>query len=247
MNDHFQGKTALRHLAEVRSQGVESSIEVHGAETPGPLFALLDAARQTSVALLLLFVIIEFYEIPISKIYPGLFAFITGCIFWAGARSTLLSWCRLNRLHTIALEEKEEIDRNRPQEREELIALYGLKGFSGPLLDKVVDVLMADKDRLLKVMLQEEMGFKLEEHPHPLVQGSFASIGSSLSLLYILLFYLGFSVHFTIITSVCFISIVGALLAKFERNSMIPAMIWNASVTVVCVVVTRMCMNLFSF
>ncbi len=246
MNDHFQGKTALRHLTDVRSQGVATSLEVHGAETPGPLFAFLDAARQTSICLLLLFVIVEFYEIPFSKAHVGFVAFIFGCIFWSGARSTLLSWCRLNRLHTIALEEKEEIDRNRPQEREELVALYGLKGFSGPLLDKVVDVLMADKDRLLKVMLQEEMGFKLEEHPHPLVQGVCAAIGSCVPLVFILFSHLGCPIQLLIFLAISFISIVGALLAKFERNLMIPALIWNASVTSVCVVGTRMCMNLLS-
>jgi hypothetical protein len=103
---------------------------------------------------------------------------------------------------------------------------------------------MADKDRLLKVMLQEEMGFRLEEHPHPLVQGVCASFGASISFGYIVLLYLGCSMDVLIVGVAGCIAVVGALMAKFERNLMIPAFIWNASVTSVIVVVTRMCLKL---
>ena len=38
--DHFKGKTAIQHIAEVQATGITSSLEVHGAEAPGPLFRL---------------------------------------------------------------------------------------------------------------------------------------------------------------------------------------------------------------
>ena len=46
--DHFHGQTALRHLAEVQASGISASLEIHGAEAPGPLFAFLDAARESA-------------------------------------------------------------------------------------------------------------------------------------------------------------------------------------------------------
>lgn len=246
MRDHFQGKSALSHLAEVRSTGVATSLEIHGAETPGPLFAFLDAARQTSVILLIVFLISDFYSFSYEQTRAGLLTFFAVFIFWSGARSTLLAYNRINRLHTIALEEKEEIEQNRPQEREELIALYGLKGFSGELLEKVVDVLMADQDRLLKVMLQEEMGFKLEESAHPLIQGLFAALGSVLPWIFVMVDAFGCPMQYLIGAVVVFLAGLGALLAKFERNLVLPAFVWNLSIGVVCCVILRMCLKIFA-
>ncbi len=86
-------------------------------------------------------------------------------------RSAWLGWSRLERLHRILAQEKWEIEHNREQEREELGVLYAAKGFEGKLLEDVLDVLMADGDRLLKVMVEEELGLTLESQVHPLKQG----------------------------------------------------------------------------
>lgn len=247
MKDHFQGKTALLHLADVRASQAGSSLEVHGAEMPGPLFAFFDAARQSLVVYLLLFAVVQWGGLSMDKAFFGFVPFTVGWIFWSGARSTLLAWYRLNRLHAIASEEREEIDTNRSQEREELIALYSLKGFSGPLLDKVVEVLMADKDRLLKVMLQEEMGFRLEEYPHPLVQGLCAAFGAALASFLVVLAHIGCPVFFLMAIAIVLVSLIGALCARFERTPQIPACIWNLSISVVCVVITRMCLLLYTY
>ena len=163
--DHFQGKTALRHIAEVRAGGISAARETHGAEAPGPFFAFLDAFREAAILFACALLVFDAFELLTEqKIALGV-SFLVGWGFWKGARGAALAWSRLQRIHRVAAEEKEEIESNRPQEREELVALYGEKGFSGPLLDKVVDVLMADQDRLLRVMLQEEMGLRLEENP----------------------------------------------------------------------------------
>ena len=90
----------------------------------------------------------------------------------------LLGWARLERLHRIVEEERYEIENHRQQEREELKELYRAKGFQGKLLDEVVDVLMADGERLLKVMVEEELGLSLQSQEHPLKQGAGSALGA---------------------------------------------------------------------
>ena len=63
--DHFQGQTALRHIAEVQSAGASATAEIHGAETPGPIFAALDAARETAVLLACALIVLDFFSINV--------------------------------------------------------------------------------------------------------------------------------------------------------------------------------------
>jgi len=67
--------------------------------------------------------------------------------------------------------ERREIRDSFPQEREEIRALYAAKGFSGTLLEQIVDTLCADDDRLLKIMMEEELGLNLHHVHHPLMVG----------------------------------------------------------------------------
>ena len=78
------------------------------------------------------------------------------------------NWFALQGHHKKMIDEKNEIDTNRAQEREELEALYRLKGFEDPLLTDVIDTLMSDSNQLLKVMLEEELGLTLNRLNHPL-------------------------------------------------------------------------------
>lgn len=57
------------------------------------------------------------------------------------------------------------------QEREELKAIYEAKGFSGQQLESIVDTLCSDEDRLLRVMMEEEMGIFFEQWNHPAIIG----------------------------------------------------------------------------
>jgi vacuolar iron transporter family protein len=235
--DHFKGKSALQHIAEVQSTGITSSLEVHGAEAPGPVFAFIDAAREMILLLVSFLIILDFFELGlVEKVHFGI-AFIGGWTFWKGARSAWLAWSRLARIHRIAAEEQEEINKNRPQEREELIALYGAKGFQGPLLEKVVDVLMADQERLLRVMLQEEMGYRLEESMHPLVQGMWAGLGA-LSGLIILLGACFLPLDLLIVLALISVGLLGTWFAWREKNRKIPAFFWSlVSSAIVCIFV----------
>lgn len=67
--------------------------------------------------------------------------------------------------------ERSEIRDHFEHECEEVRELYAAKGFHGPLLDQVVDTLTSDDDRLLKVMMEEELGLLVHHMTHPLLVG----------------------------------------------------------------------------
>ena len=74
-------------------------------------------------------------------------------------------------------------------EKAEIREIYEAKGFEGRLLDEVVDVIVADKDRWVDVMMKEELDM-LEEQKSPFVMGtvtyvSFILIGLIPLLIYV--------------------------------------------------------------
>ena len=197
-------------------------------EIPGAISAGNDSAKETAIVLLMLNLGLSVNPPAVAFYY--LYAFILGWLIWKTGRSAWLGWSRLERLHRILEQEKWEIEHNREQERGELRLLYAAKGFEGKLLEDVVDVMMADGDRLLKIMIEEEYGLSLEVHEHPLLQGLGACLGALLASLIMLFlqtllpeygFYAG---AFVVIT------VSGYLSASFEGNRAISAIVWNAAI-----------------
>lgn len=230
MARHFEDRNALEHVMEKRVEGMVSISEAHGTEMPGHLSAGADSAKETAIVLLLLWLSFVFLKIPLHQALTALTAFGLGWVAWKAGRSGWLGWARLERLHRLIEQEKYEIEHHRPQEREELMALYQAKGFEGKLLDDVVDVLMADQDRLLKVMLEEEMGLTLEAYEHPLQQSLGAAIGAIVALAAgsLGLFLLpGFGLG---LAALLLISAATIYSATYEKNRVIPALIWNLSI-----------------
>ena len=87
------------------------------------------------------------------------------------------------KLHYYATElerERHEIRTSFEQEREEVRALYAAKGFEEPLLSQIVDTLSVDEDRLLKVMMEEELGLSMHHVNHPLLVGLWNFCGALL-------------------------------------------------------------------
>lgn len=236
MSDHYHGKDALSHVAEKQAQGILSSHEIHGLELSGSEHAFYDSARNMLVLLGLLYAILINLDLDSDTIFKIFALFGLGAIIWFTGRSAWLAWVRLERLHRILAQEKWEIEHNRPQEREELRVLYGSKGFEGPLLEQVVDVLMADESRLLKVMVEEEMGITLQNVEHPLKQGFFSFLGAIASLLAVILTlnvsYLSLAIIFI---GVAVFSGIAALKAK---NSPIDSAVWSIGIAVLSIGLT---------
>ncbi len=233
-NSHFTEKAPLEHVAEKLAQGKLSSFEVHGTELPGHISAGADAVRETAVVLLLMSSILLSLRFSTDQLTLIILIFSTGWILWKFGRSAWLGWSRLERLHRVVKQEKWEIDHNRDQEKMELRELYAAKGFEGKLLDNVVDVLMADGDRLLRVMVEEELGLKLESHEHPLKQGCGAGLGALGAVCLILICHL-FALHSygLIFGSFISIAIASAVSAYYEKNRIIPAILWNIGLAVI--------------
>ncbi len=223
-SDHFQGKKPLEHVAKKKS---EMANEIHGDELPGHQGSFLDALRDTSALLLILWVSALHLEIKPKVLFYFLLLSSIGWLIWKGIRSFWLAAARLERLHRVLKEERYEIENHRPQEREELAALYKAKGFKGPLLEEVLDVLMADDDRLLKVMMEEEMGLTLENCEHPLK----VSLGAVFGVLFsssLLLLMAGFSICWGfLVIAFLLIAFSGLFIAKLQKNEPISAFIWN--------------------
>jgi vacuolar iron transporter family protein len=229
MVKHFQEKEALAHVLEKRAEGALTLSEMHGKEMPGYMAAALDALRETTIAILLFWLFLWQLKISSVMAFFSFVAFGVGWLIWKTARSGWLGWARLERLHRLIEQEKYEIEHHRPQEREELLALYQAKGFEGATLYSVVDVLMADQDRLLKVMLEEEMGLTLQVYEHPLQQTVGAGIGTLIALTLSGLCFFFFPL-WGIPAAACFLIFSSSWFSAYkEKNRMISALVWNLS------------------
>jgi len=224
---HFDGKEAIKHVTENYAKGIIASSEIHGAEIPGAIFSAADAAKESSIAFLIIWACLTAINVKMPQILIVLASFSLAWIFWKSGRAAFLGWSRLKRLHRIAAQEKFEIEHNRTQERDELTALYEAKGFQGKLLTDVIDVLMSDGDLLLRVMLEEELGLSLEVHEHPLKQAFGAFLGASLSLLCCALCYFFFPQIGPVIASFSIVGLASFISAKYEQNDLIHAIVWN--------------------
>lgn len=177
-HDHFEGKGVQEHLKRALLKGRRVQEHAHSPPLPTHLFSMGEAMKELLVLLSLLFLISFF----LHDLRPGLPIFSCSItLFWAlykGTNASLIGFEKLGRMHKLVEEESHEIKYNRKQEKEELTAMYRLKGFEEPLLSQVIDVLMADDHRLLMVMLEEELGMQLESEEHPIKRGLFTAFGT---------------------------------------------------------------------
>lgn len=240
-SQHFGEEKPLQHSVKAYFKGFFDHHEQHGSEVSQPIFAALDTFKDVLLGLLLFILTLStlivylredsnLQTIFLFHLRNSLVLFGAGWLIFRVGRSVWLTWNRLERLHRVLREEKYEIDHHRQQEKEELKALYAAKGFKGKLLDDVVSVLMANEDRLLKVMMEEELGYRLESVDHPIKTGIYSLLGGLFALLYFFTL-----IHFFITASIpLFIALIGipiglssSLYAYLEGNRPVPAFIWN--------------------
>lgn len=231
-SDHFQGRNVPDHLKEARAKGAFASAELHGTEMPGHWAAAADSLKETTLALLILWVVFSGFDFSPSLIWRLLLLFSCGWFLWKLGRSAILGWSRLERVHRLMEEERYEIEHHREQERLELTEMYRAKGFSGKLLEEVIDVLMADDNRLLQIMMEEELGVPLESYEHPLKQGVGAGLGVLVvGILSLVSFWISPAYGIPIIS--CLLLIAGAsATAKIERNQALTPIIWSLAIAI---------------
>lgn len=228
-SSHFQGKNVSAHLKEARIRGAMATAETHGTTLLGHLSAGFDSAQDLATLFLLLWAATKSFALSPPLLTALFFSFGLGFILWTTGRSALRGWGRLERLHQVIEEERWEIEHHREQEKAELRELYQAKGFSGKLLDEVVNVLMADDSRLLRVMLEEELGLSLEVYEHPLKQAVGAAVGAfftgSLGIL-ALYFLPPLALPLLSLLIILFCSWVTA---KQEKRNPLNSVVWNVS------------------
>jgi len=134
------------------------------------------------------------------------------------------------RLHRIIEEERWEIEHHRAQEKQELTEMYEAKGLTGKLLEEVIDVLMADDNRLLRVMLEEELGLTLEAYEHPLKQAFGALCGSFVSAGVCLIGFWALPSLGLPILAAAVVAASTTVSAKLERNRVWKTIVWNLAI-----------------
>jgi vacuolar iron transporter family protein len=209
------------------------SSEFLESEIPAPYLHGLMAARETILLFWILYIAFPSLFFPIP-----LMIFLGGWILWKMLFSAYAGWEKLQRLHRIIEKEEWEISHHRPQERKELLHIYQAKGFSGKLLEEVVDVLMANDNRLLQVMIEEEMGIVLESYDHPLVLGAGAFLGVFFSSLLMLLSLFFFPPYGIFILGLILVGLLAAGGAHFAKNKKIPAVLWHEGISLLIISVT---------
>ena len=126
-----------------------------------------------------------------------------------------------------------EVDHLPEKERAEIREIYEGKGFQGELLDQVVNVICADRDRWVDVMMKEELEMQ-EETKSPFAMGavtfiSFVFVGLIPLLVYVNDYLMGgwnVDLFFwsCVFTGLAFI-MIGYLKARVTQNNVIRSII----------------------
>ena len=230
---HFKGKSAPEHLKEARLKGIKACAEHPGLDIAEHMVAMFDTIRDLAFLNYLLYLILMHYPLQALSIHMTLLFFSIGFILFKMGRETHKSYAKLERLENLLKEERHEIQYNPTEERQELTEIYTAKGFSGRLLDQVIDTLMADDNRLLHIMLEEEMGLKLQSIDHPLKCCLTTLVGGSISAILLILSAFYFNIQGIIICAYIIIAISSGYVAKLHNNNKMHATVWNLAITFV--------------
>ncbi|CAI8367097.1 MAG: hypothetical protein CNE98_05615 [Bacteroidetes bacterium MED-G17] len=138
-----------------------------------------------------------------------------------------------------------EVDNLPEKEKEEIREIYQAKGFEGELLEKVVQVITADKDRWVDVMMKEELEMH-EETKSPFMMGlvtylSFIVIGLIPLLIYVWDYLYSFPGNLFLWTSIFTGSgfvLIGWMKARVTKTNMIKAIMQTLSLGALAAIVS---------
>lgn len=228
---HFGTKSVLEHLKEARAKGKLATESHHALEAPGHLIGGADAARETALIVMVVSILLNAMSIGSERTAAILTMLMFAMLLWRAGRGALLGWNRLERVNKLIADEKNEIENNREEEKIELTEMYRAKGFTPPLLDKVIDVLMADDNKLLGVMLEEELGVSLESYEHPLKQAVGTAAGVFLASCFLTAGMAISDRYGVIVAAYIVIFCASGVMAMIEKIRLINALVWNISLT----------------
>lgn len=226
---HFKDDSVQDHIKCKRIEGIAAS-ETHGHEPRGPLNVFLSSVKEVSILLLLVWTVLYEVQIPANHVLFILATVAGGWIIWKGCKSAYNAWNHLDYLHRIILQEKNEIENNREEEREELKEMYRSKGLEGKLLDDVIDVFMSDNDRLLKIMLEEEFGLTLGSYDHPLKVGTSACFSTFIAAALLLYSVVLFPLYGLPILAFVLLAVSEGILAFMHGRKVISSAVWTLAI-----------------
>ncbi len=164
----LSGTAAHIEAARRRGRGLFAAEVAH--DRPYELVHAASAGRDAVVVVLLFWAILLGVG-GTTHFWPILLAASVGMAIHTGIANAMAIYAQLQYWESELKREREEIRTQPEYEREELRVLYQAKGLSGDLLEKVVDTICNDEERLLKVMLEEELGIFFEQRNHPVLTG----------------------------------------------------------------------------
>lgn len=231
---HFKGQSVEQHLREKRLQGVISR-EPHGSSPTASFFAMIYSVKESAILALLLWTALIEIDMSIGQ---SLFVLATiggGWVLWRGCIAAFRAWSRMEKIYRIIEQEKYEIEHNLEEEREELKEIYRAKGFEGQLLDNVTDVLMADEDRLLRVMLEEEFGVTLESQEHPLKIGLASGLGALLTAAFLTLSFMSSALYGIPLMVTLLLILSEVTLSSLEKKKILPSIVWLLAIAAITI------------
>jgi len=123
-----------------------------------------------------------------------------------------------------------EVENIPKKEREEIVTIYKEKGFEGELLQKVVDVIVSDKDRWVNEMMKDELNM-IEEVKSPFKIGlatliSFVVVGFIPLIVYVWDFF--YEANFNVFLWTCLLTAVAFVLVGALKSWVNQTGIWKS-------------------
>ncbi len=226
---HVDDESAHNKTTCKRLKGLNGK-ELYKHEPRGGTHTLLNASKEVSVLLLLVWTVLYEIHLPLNSTLFILATVAGGWVVWRGCKSAYIAWNHLDYLHRVIIQEKQALETNREQSRKEITEMYRAKGLEGKLLNDVIDLFMSDDDRFLKIMIEEEFRITLESYDHPLKVGSGACLGA-FTASFLILFASTLYPHFGVpVLAFILLGVSEGVLAYLNGRKIIASSIWTMAI-----------------